>query len=328
MMLSTLRRRLLATVLTAAAAGVALAQDYPSRPIRLVLGFSAGGSTDSIGRYYAQKLSERLKTPVVVDNKPGAGQIIAIKALLAAPPDGYTLYLGSGSAFSQGPGVRSDLPYDPLKDMVLVGLVATAPGLIVVTPTLPVATMAQLVSYGQAHPNELNYGSSGIGSASHLQGEYLKKVTGLRMAHIPYKADADIMREMTAGAVHVGLSPIQGAMSPIASGRVRALAVTGSRRLAALPEVPSLKETGIQGLDGIEPYTYYGIAGPVGLPRPIVERLNDAINAISQSPESIAHVREKLYAEPGAGSPEEFRRYIETDLRKWKEFSRFVKLTE
>jgi tripartite-type tricarboxylate transporter receptor subunit TctC len=323
-----LAARILATAFAVVASCAAIAQDYPNRPIKLILGFSAGGSTDSIGRYYAQKMSELLKAPVVVDNKPGAGQIIAIKSVMAAPPDGYTLYLGSGSAFSQGPGVRNDLPYDPLKDMTLVGLVATAPGLIVVTPKLPVNSMQELISYAKEHPNELNYGSSGVGSASHLQGEYLKKLTGMQMAHIPYKADADIMREMTAGSVHVGLSPIQGAMSPIASGRVRALAVTGSRRIAGMPDVPSLKETNIKGLDGIDPYTYYGIAGPAGLPRPVVDKLNAAINAIAKSPEMVTHVREKLYAEPGSGTPESFRQYIEVDLKKWKEFGKFVKLTD
>ncbi|UUZ77241.1 tripartite tricarboxylate transporter substrate binding protein [Polaromonas sp. P1(28)-13] len=312
----------------AVSACAVIAQDYPNRPIKLILGFSAGGSTDSIGRYYAQKMSELLKTPVVIDNKPGAGQIIAIKTVMAAQPDGYTLYLGSGSVLSQGPGVRNDLPYDPLKDMTLVGMVATAPGLIVVTPKLPVKSMQELISYAKEHPNELNYGSSGVGSASHLQGEYLKKLTGMKMAHIPYKADADIMREMTAGSVHVGLSPVQGAMSPIASGRVRALAVTGSRRLVGMPDVPSLKETNIKGLDGIDPYTYYGIAGPVGLARPVIDKLNEAINAIAKSPEAVVHVREKLFAESASGSPEAFRAYIETDLKKWKEFGKFVKLTE
>ncbi len=320
--------RLLAMACVAMSASTAMAQAYPNRPIKLIVGFSAGGSTDSIGRYYAQKLSEVLKAPVVVDNRPGAGQIVAIKTVMAAQPDGYTLYLGTGSALSQGPGVRNDLPYNPLKDMTLVGLVAVAPGLIVVTPKLPVKSMQDLISYAKEHPDELNYGSSGIGSSSHLQSEYLKKLTNLKMTHVPYKADADIMREITSGALHVGMSPIQGAVSSIASGRVRALAVTGSRRLAGLPDVPSLKETGIKGLDGIEPYSYYGIVGPVGLPRSVVDKLNAAINVVSKSPEAVAHVRERLFAEPGSGSPEDFRAYIEADFKKWKEFGKLVKLTE
>ena len=301
---------------------------YPDQPIKLVVPFPAGGTTDVLARTLAVKLSERVGQSVVVENRVGAGGTIAALAVARSAPDGYTLYLGSGSAFSQGPGVRNDLPYDPLKDMTLVGLVAIAPGLIVVTPKLPVNSMQELISYAKEHPNELNYGSSGVGSASHLQGEYLRKLTGIQMAHIPYKADADIMREMTAGSVHLGLSPIQGAMSPIASGRVRALAVTGSRRISGMPDVPSLKETNIKGLDGIDPYTYYGIAGPIGMPRPMIDKLNQAINSIAKSPEMVRHVREKLYAEPASGTPESFRQYIEVDLRKWKEFGKFVKLTD
>lgn len=321
------RRLAIASVCTFPAMG-AFGQQFPNRPIRVLIGFAAGGSTDAVARYYAQKMSERLKTPVIVDNKPGAGQIIAIKSVMAAPPDGYTLYLGSGSAFSQGPGVRKDLPYDPLQDFSLIGMVATAPGVILVAPNLPVTSLQELITYAKQHPGELNYGSSGVGSASHLQAEYLMKLADIKMAHIPFKADADIIRDLSTGTVHVGLTPIQGAMAPIASGRVKALVVTGSRRVKGLDNVPSLKETRTKGLDGIDPYTYYGLVGPPGLPSGIVAKLNEAINAVGNTIEGAAQVREKLFVEPGSGSPLAFKRYIEQDLAKWKEFGKVVKLTE
>ncbi|MGT2509256.1 Bug family tripartite tricarboxylate transporter substrate binding protein [Cupriavidus basilensis] len=225
------------------------AAEYPARPIRILVGFAAGGSTDAIARFYAQKLALELKTPVVVENKPGAGQIVAIKSLMAAPADGYTLYMGTGSALSQTPGVqRGTLSYDPLKDFSMVGLVAAAPGVIVVNRDLPVRALRDLAAYSKANPTKLNFGSSGMGSASHLAGAYLSKVAGITMTHIPYKADADIVQAMYTGSVHIGIAPAQGAVAAISNGKVRALAVTGTHRVKSLPEVPSLAEAGISGV--------------------------------------------------------------------------------
>jgi tripartite-type tricarboxylate transporter receptor subunit TctC len=265
---------------------------------------------------------------VIIDNKPGAAQAIAIKTVTTSPPDGYTLYLGSGSAFSQGPGVRKDLPYDPLKDLTLIGLIATAPGVIMVSPNLPVKDIGELVKYSKANPSKLNYGSSGTSSASHLQSEYLARTAGIEMTHIPFKADADIIKELVGGDVHLGMAPAQGAIAAISTGRVRGLAVTGSRRLKALPDVPSLSESGIKGLEGIDPYTYYGLAGPVGLPPAVVATLNDALNKVSKMPELVTPLRERQFAEPVTGTPESFRKFIEQDTQKWREFGKVVKLTD
>ncbi|HSV77696.1 MAG TPA: tripartite tricarboxylate transporter substrate-binding protein [Ramlibacter sp.] len=312
----------------AALALPALADTYPSRPIRMMIGFAAAGSTDAVARYYAQKMGEVLKTSVIVDNKPGAGQLLAIRSLATAQPDGYTLYLGTGSAFSQGPGVRKDLPYNPLKDFSLIGLMCTAPGVVVISNKLPVKTLRDLVKLSQVEGSNLNYGSSGVGAASHLQTEYLLKLTGMKMTHIPYKADADIMRELTAGTIHLGISTIQGAMGSITSGRVRALAVTGSRRLKVLPDVPTLTESDYKGLEGIHPYSYYGLAGPAGLPAAVVAKLNDAINKVSGMPDAITHLQERLNFDPETGSPERFRKYIQEDMEKWAALGKVVKLTD
>ena len=304
------------------------AQQYPSRPVRLILGFGPGGATDVLARLYAQKWSEMLKTPVIVDNRPSAGQIIAVKTVMSAAPDGYTIFFGTGSAFSQGPGVRTDLPFDPLKDLTLIGLASTAPGVIAVTPNLPVRSVRELIEYSKQNPTKLNYASSGVGSASHLQTELLMNLTGAKLTHIPYKSAADINRELQVGTAHVGIMPLEAAVAPVSGGRIRALAVTGSRRHKALPDVASVGEAGVKGLEGIDPYTYYGLAGPARLPQPIIVKLNETINAVSNMPEAAAHVRERLFNEPVTGSPDSFRKYVETDLAKWKKLRGLVKLAE
>ena len=306
----------------------AQAQQYPSKPIRLILGFGPGGATDVLARVYAQKWSEVLKTPLIVDNRPSAGQIIAVKTVMSAAPDGYTIFFGTGSAFSQGPGVRTDLPFDPLKDLTLIGLASTAPGVIAVTPNLPVRSVRELIEYSKQNPAKLNYASSGVGSASHLQTELLMNLTGAKLTHIPYKSAADINRELQVGTAHVGIMPLEAAVAPVSGGRIRALAVTGSRRHKALPDVASVGEAGVKGLEGIDPYTYYGLAGPARLPQPVIVKLSETMNAVSNMPEVAAQVRERLFNEPVTGSPDSFRKYVETDLAKWKKLRGLVKLAE
>jgi tripartite-type tricarboxylate transporter receptor subunit TctC len=302
------------------------AQNYPTKPIRMVVGFGPGGATDVIARFYAQKLSEIVKAPVIVDNRAGAGQLIGIKTVTAANPDGYTILFGTGSAFSQGPGTRRDLPYDPLKDFAFISMLSTAPGVLVVAPSLPVKSVRDLIAYSKENPSKLNYGSSGIGAASHLQAEYLMHLTGIRMTHIPYKSAADITRELSVGAVHVGITPLEAAVGPAAGGRVRAIAVTGSRRSKALADVPSLSESGVKGLEGIDPYTYYGLVGPAGTQPAVISKLSESINTLSKSPEVAAQVRERLYNEPVESSPAAFRKFVEKDLVKWRELAKYVKL--
>ena len=303
-------------------------QQYPSRPIRLLLGFGPGGATDVVARFYAQKWTELLKTSVVVENRPSAGQLIAIKTTMSATPDGHTLFLGSGSAFSIGPGVAGDLPYDPLKDLALIGLVSTAPGVMIVAPSLPVRTVQELIEYAKQNPTKLNYASSGIGSASHLQTEYFMQLTGVKMTHIPYRSAADIVRELQVGTAHFGLTPLEASVASVASGRVRAIVGTGARRNKAMPDVPSIGEAGVKGLEGIDPYTYYGLAGPPNLPQAIIARLSETINTMWKNPDTVAHVREKLFNEPVTGTPESFRKFIETDIVKWSKLRGLVKLGE
>ncbi len=318
--------RLCAVCMLAAVSSASPAQQFPSKPIRLILGFGPGGATDVLARFYGQKWSELLQTPVIIDNRPSAGQIIAVKIVMSATPDGYTIFFGTGSAFSQGPGVRTDLPFDPLKDLTLIGLASTAPGVIAVTPNLPVRSIRELIEHSQQNPSKLNFGSSGVGSASHLQTELLMNLTGAKLTHIPYKSAGDITRELQVGTIHVGIMPLEASVSPVSAGRIRALAVTGSRRHKALPEVASVNEAGVKGLEGIDPYTYYGLAGPARLPQAVSVKLNETINAVSNMPDVAAHVRERLFNEPVTGNPESFRKFVEIDLVKWKKLRGVVKL--
>ncbi|AEI82027.1 hypothetical protein CNE_BB1p06070 (plasmid) [Cupriavidus necator N-1] len=318
------RRALLALGAGALLARPLFAQPSSARPIRILVGFSAGSGADNVARLYAAHLTELLGAPVIVDNKPGASQLLAIRPMLAAQPDGLTLTLAGGSALGQGPGVRKDLPYDPLKDFSLIGMIATAPGVFFVHPSVPVSSMRELIAYAKANPGKLNYGSAGVGSANHLQIEYVKKVTGIDLTHIPYKSDQEVAREVTAGSVHVGLTLAQFAIPFATSGRLKAIAVTGSQRLPSLPNVPSLAETGVAELKGID-FTFYGLIGPARMDPNLIAKLNQALNKIGETP-AVANQIKKLYCNPVKGSPEDFRHYLEVEIGKWRELGKTVKI--
>ncbi len=301
-----------------------LAQPGRGRPIRLLVGFSAGSGADNVARLYASHLMEILGAPVIVDNKPGASQLLAIRPMLAAQPDGLTLTLAGGSALGQGPGVRKDLPYDPLKDFSLIGMIATAPGVLFVHPSIPVSSMRELIVYVKANPSKLNYGSAGVGSANHLQIEYIKKVTGVELTHIPYKSDQEVAREVAAGSVHVGLTLAQFAIPFASSGRLKAIAVTGTERLPALPNVPSFAEAGIDELKGID-FTFYGLIGPARMDHQLIAKLNQAINEVGKNPD-VANQIKKLSCNPVQRSPEDFRRYLEKEIARWRELGKTVRI--
>jgi tripartite-type tricarboxylate transporter receptor subunit TctC len=324
----TIRRRdmLVAAATAAVTCGPAYSQaPYPSRPIRLFVGFSAGSGADFIGRLYGQKLSELLQVPVIVDNKPGASQLMAFRPVLSAPPDGYTLVLATGSGLAQGPGVRKDLPYDPIKDFSHIGMVATTPGVFFVNPSLPVRTLPELIAHAKANPGKLNFGSAGVGSANHLQLEYVKSLTGIQLEHIPFKSDQEAAREAAGGSVHVGLTLAQFALPLCNAGKLRPLAVTGSKRLPVLPDVPALTETGVGELRGIDNFTFYGLVGPAGMSADVTARLNDALNKVSTMPDVASRMRDLFY-DPVTGSSAALRQYLVTEIAKWREVGKSVKI--
>jgi tripartite-type tricarboxylate transporter receptor subunit TctC len=308
--------------------GSSHAQQFPSRPITILVGFGAGGATDTIARIYAQKMSEQLNTPVIVVNKPGASQLLAIHSLKSARPDGYTLYLATGSALAQGPAVRKDLDYDPLKDFSLIGLIGTSQGLITANSEFPVNSIGELISYANAHPGAVTYASAGFGGADHLETEYFMKITGTKMTHVPYKSDAEAMRAVTAGEVKIAVTTAQVAFPLVKADKVRALLITTSRQLPYLPNVPSLADLNVEGAKGLEPFTFFGLAGPADLPGPILNRLNEALNKISAMPDVAERMRSAIFTEPQTSSPAEFRAFANKEFEKWHELAKTVKVEE
>lgn len=304
------------------------AQQFPSRPIRVLVGFGVGGSTDLLARYHGQKLSEVLNVQFIIENKPGANQLPAIQSLITAKPDGYTLGALTGSAFGSGPALRKDLPYDPLRHFTYIGIIATVPAIYSVNKDLPIRDLKELVSYSIANPNKLNYGSAGVGALSHLLIELLVHETGLKATHIPFKANSDIMRELMTGSIHLGLTPFDAAAPMISSGKVKPIAVTGARRQKAYPAVPSLAESGFKGLQDDDPYTMYGMVGPAGMSAPIVSALTGAMVKVSKNPEFDTFMQEKFAAEPASGTAAAFRSFAERDFEKWKGLAKVIKLPD
>ena len=318
-------RKLLVVVLALGASASALAQDLSSKPIRLIVGLAAGSGVDALARVYAQKLSEVLNTPVYVENKPGAAQIVAIRALESSPPDGHTLYLAIGSALSQGPGIRRDLPYDPLKSFTFVAQVGTAPGVIHVHPDVPIKSVAELIAYAKANPGKLTFGTAGIGSAGHLGAEFFMNLTGVKLSHVPFKSDPEAAREVAAGTVNMAFT-LGSAAAPLAeAGKLRPIMIIGTQRFSSMPNVPSAMESGVAGLENIAPYTYYGVVGPPGLPAAIVDKVNRAVNEASKKPDVIAYLQ-KASIDPVSTTPPEFRAFAEKEIAKWRKVGENVKI--
>jgi tripartite-type tricarboxylate transporter receptor subunit TctC len=307
------------------AAAPASAQQYPSRPIRILVGFAAGGGVDTVARAYGQKLQEILGVPVIVENKPGASELQAIVPVINSQPDGYTLLMTSASSLVRGPGVRTDLPYDPLKQMTFISRTATVEALYVVKNSLPIHSVPELIAYAKANPGKLNYGSAGIGSSNHLLTEQLKMLTGTDMVHIPFKSDAEVARELAAGTLDFAIAITSFTVPFAKDGKIRPLAVTGAQRIAALPAVPTLEEGTVHELKGLGNYLFYGLVGPAGLPVQVVARLNEAMNKAAAMPDLVQRL-ETMNMHPTSSSPGEFRHLVESELPTWKQVGKTVKI--
>lgn len=303
----------------------AMAQTFPSHPIKLLVGFGAGGATDMVARIYAQKLQDVLGVTVVVDNKPGAMQFMALQPVKTGQPDGYTLVFTTASALVQTPGVRAGVPYDPIKDFTPVAYVAKASAVFYVNPSLPVKTMADLIAYAKENPGKLNYASAGVGAANHLQMEALMNATGIKLTHVPYKSDSEVSQQVAAGTVQLGLSTPQFPGPLATAGKVRLIAVTGDKRLAGLPDVPSLAESGVKGFDY---YVFYAVMGPPGMPPAVIDKLNEAINKVSQMPDMQERLRTQLMLEPEAWTPAAYRDYLAREVAKWREMGKTIKIAD
>lgn len=296
-----------------AVAPLVVAQTYPSRPIRAVVGFVPGGSTDLIARQLAQRLTESLGQPVIVDNRPsGAGLVAAIVAK-DAPPDGHTLYFGTISALATNVATQAKLPYDPVRDFAPITMTLSNPYFLVVHPGVPAGTVKEFIALARARPGQLNYSTSGTGGGAHLGVELLRSMAKIEMVHIPYKGAAQATAEVVAGQVHMSFSQPAVALPHAKAGRVKMLGVTGPRPLASWPEAQPVAAA---GLPGFEASSWQGVLVPVRTPKPIITRLHRDIVAALRSPE----VERRLLAdgsEVGGGSPEEFGAYIRAEIAKW-----------
>jgi tripartite-type tricarboxylate transporter receptor subunit TctC len=303
---------------------LAQAQNYPSKPIRFIVPFPPGGGNDTIARLVAQKLSMSLGQQVIVDNKPGAGSTIGAEAAAHAPGDGYTMFLAGVASHGINPNLRRKLPYDPLKDFNAVSLIASAPLLVVVHPSLPVKSVKDLIAFAKARPGQVNYASNGPGSSSHLAVELFDLTAGVTMTHIPYKGLAPALTDLLSGQVQVMFSSAVAAMPQVKSGRLRAIAMTGARRSAAIPNVPTVAES---GLPGYETGSWYGVVVPAGTPRPAIDRLSREIQGIVKSPDFTAKLNEEAVI-PIGSTPEAFDRHIRNELARWSKVIKAAKIEQ
>jgi tripartite-type tricarboxylate transporter receptor subunit TctC len=309
-------RAALAALLLSALAGAASAQ-YPSRPVRFIVPSAVGGGTDIIARAIALKLSESLGAQFVVENRPGAGQMIGIELAAKAPADGYTILMAA-STLAINPIMYKAVPYDPVRDFAPITQAATLPNVVVVHPSLPVKSISELIAYAKAHPGQLNFASAGIGTSPQMSIELLKSMAGIDMVHIPYKGTAPGVVDVLAGQVLVMAPNVLTALPHIKSGKLRALAVTSPKRSAALPDVPTVAEAGLPGYDSTQ---WYGVLAPAGTQREIVARLHGAI-ARALRDEEVGRRLAADGAEPVGSSPEEFTAFIKSETEKWAKVAR------
>jgi tripartite-type tricarboxylate transporter receptor subunit TctC len=306
------RRRFLQLAAGAAALGaprLAQSQPYPSRPVRLIVGFPAGNAPDIIARVIGQWLSEQLGQQVVVENRPGAASNIATEAAVNAPPDGYTLLLVVLTNVINA-ALYPNLKFNFVQDLAPVAGIANSPFVVVVNPDLPAKTIPELIAYAKANPGKINMASGGNGASTHIFGELFKLMTGVDLLHVPYRGS--YLPDLLSGQVHIVFNPIPQSMELIRTGKLRALAVTTARRLASLPDVPTVGES----VPGYEAIGWFGLSAPKSTPADIVARLNQATNASLADPKLVARLA-VLGVEPMPMTPAEFRKFVAEDFEKW-----------
>jgi tripartite-type tricarboxylate transporter receptor subunit TctC len=292
--------------------GLVRAQGYPTKPIRYIVPVAAGGGNDMIARVVTQRWGAVLGQPFVVENQGGGGGVIASQTVARAAPDGYTLLQGYVATHGTNPATRK-VPYDPLKDFTPIGMIGATPNVLVVATSVPAKSVAEFIDYVKRNPDKVNYGSAGPGSLTHLTMELLKQEAGLTMTHVPYKGIAPAFNDLLGGQTQAMFPGLAAALPHLRSGRVRALAVTGTKRSTQLPDVPTMEEAGFKGFDAMQ---WYGSVGPAGMPADVVKRLNETQVTVLKDPD----LREKLAGEavePWPMTPEQFGQYIRSEIQRW-----------
>jgi tripartite-type tricarboxylate transporter receptor subunit TctC len=289
------------------------AQDsYPNRAIRIVVPYGPGNMTDNYARIVGQKLSEALKQPVVVENRPGASAIVGTQAVAQAAPDGYTL-LFTASGHVIAPVTYKKPPFDPVQDFAPIGMAIEYPYYLIGATSLPATNVQQLIAYGKANPGRLNYGTLGEGSGGHLLGQIFEQVTGAKATHVPYRTTSGFLTGLQSGEVDFAFDSVGSAHPLVLSGKLRGFAVTADKRVATAPEIPTLKEAGVNGFDAL---VWLGLLAPTKTPQPIIAKLNNALNQAMQASDTKARI-ERDGVRLAAGTPEQFAKRIQDDMSVW-----------
>jgi tripartite-type tricarboxylate transporter receptor subunit TctC len=297
-----------------AAAPAATAQSYPAKPVRIVVHFPPGGPTDLVARLVGQRMSEAWGQQVIVDNRPGAGGVIGVELVVRSQPDGHTLLFATGGSMSITPALGKKLPYDVFSDVTPVSLLVINPQLLVLHPSVPANSVAELIRLAKARPGQLNYASVGPGSPQHLGMELLKSLTGTDMVHIPYKGTAPAVTDLLAGQVSFMFNSMPSVLPHVRVGRLKALAVSTGRRSPAVPDIPTVAEAGVPGFHYA---TWYGLFAPAATPKDVIAKVNAEVNRILQDKE-IARRLISEGAEPAPGTPEDLGKYMRAEYEQWK----------
>ena len=307
------RRSLMVLLLAGVASSASFAQAWPSKPIRVVVPFTAGGGTDAIARDLTQKITDTTKWAFIIDNKPGSGGNIGVDNVAKSPADGYNLVLGQTSNLAINPSLYAKLPYDPVKDLTPISMVASSPLALAVSANSPYKTLSELVAAAKAQPGSINFATSGNGTVSHLAMELFQKEAGLKMTHVPYKGAAQGVTDVIGGQVQVYVSSVPTLIGHVRNNKLRALAVTSLKRVDDLPQVPTIAESGYKGFEAV---TWFGLLGPANLPKDITTRLNAEVNKALQS----ADLKKKLGdqgADVAGSTPEQFAKLIRDEIARW-----------
>ena len=295
-----------------AATTAATAQNYPSRPVRFVVPYAPGGSTDTLARSMAIKLSELLGQQVVVDNRPGANGDIGMTIVARAPADGYTIVLGYIANLGIGPSLYEKMPYDPVKDFASITQVAGASNILVTHPSLPAKNFKEFIAYTKANPKKVSFATAGVASVGHLTGELLNDMAGIDMLHVPYKGSGQAISDLVGGHIKVMISGMASTLPQVRSGKLVGIVTTGIKRTPATPDIPTIAET----FPGFESSSWFGVLAPAGTPKPIITRLNADIHKSLQDP-AVAKRLAAVGFEITYGTPEEFSAYIKSEIKKW-----------
>ena len=312
-MMSSCIRSLAALLALCAAPATAAAQDYPTRPITLIVPYAAGGGNDVMARAAADKMSRTLGQQIVIENRGGAGGSIATRQIAKSAPDGYTLGLGGTGTLAINPTLYPNVGYDPRKDFAPVGLIATSALVVVVNPSLPVRTIPDLIALAKKEPGKLNFASAGAGSGIHLAAEYFATLAGIKLTHVPYKGSSPALTDLVGGHVSIYFSSLPPAVGLVKEGKVRALAVTSAKRSAIFPDLPTVAEAALPGYEAV---LHYGIVAPAGTPRPIIDKLGAALRAAVMSEDLKTRLADDG-AEPLPSTPEEYAADIDREETKW-----------